>query len=111
MLGRLFDNPTHLLILVVILVVVFGAKRLPDAARSLGRSTRIFKAEIKDMKDDGKAGSSAAAGTPSRPLEGKVVDGTSEAPRTESRPAPAPASDTADVPRAESFPDSTRHTA
>jgi sec-independent protein translocase protein TatA len=35
-------------------VILFGAKRLPDSARSLGRSLRIFKSEMKDMKNDDK---------------------------------------------------------
>ena len=38
--------------LVVVLVLLFGAKRLPDAARSLGRSMRILKAETKGLPDD-----------------------------------------------------------
>ncbi|THJ72240.1 twin-arginine translocase TatA/TatE family subunit [Candidatus Frankia alpina] len=42
----------ELLIVIVVVVVLFGAKRLPDAARSLGRSLRIFKSEIKDLHDD-----------------------------------------------------------
>jgi TatA/E family protein of Tat protein translocase len=33
-------------------LVLFGAKRLPDSARSLGRSMRIFKSEMKEMKSD-----------------------------------------------------------
>jgi len=45
-------EPTHILLLVIVLVVLFGAKRLPDSARSLGKSMRIFKSEMKDMKDD-----------------------------------------------------------
>ncbi|CAN2199925.1 TatA Sec-independent protein secretion pathway components [Candidatus Nanopelagicaceae bacterium] len=47
-------EPSHILILLIVVVVLFGAKRLPDSARSLGRSLRIFKSEMKDMKDDGK---------------------------------------------------------
>ncbi len=45
-------SPTHWLIIVGVLVLLFGAKRLPDAARSLGRSARILKAEVKDMSLD-----------------------------------------------------------
>ena len=44
----------HIVILVLVIVVVFGWKRLPDAARSLGRSARIFKAEVGEMKHDGR---------------------------------------------------------
>ena len=43
------------LILLLIVVLLFGAKRLPDAARGLGRSLRIFKAETKALADDGDA--------------------------------------------------------
>lgn len=47
-------EPSHILLLLIVLVVLFGAKRLPDSARSLGRSMRIFKSEMKEMKDDSK---------------------------------------------------------
>lgn len=47
-------EPSHILILLLVFVVLFGAKRLPDSARALGRSLRIFKAEIKDV--DGSKG-------------------------------------------------------
>lgn len=44
-MGALFDRPgTFLLILLAL--ILFGYKRLPDAARSVGRSIRIFKSEI-----------------------------------------------------------------
>jgi TatA/E family protein of Tat protein translocase len=58
-------EPSHILILLIVVVILFGAKRLPDSARSLGRSLRIFKSEMKDMKEDGidkKDGSDGAAG-------------------------------------------------
>lgn len=47
-------EPSHILLLLIVLVVLFGAKRLPDSARSLGRSMRIFKSEMKEMKDETK---------------------------------------------------------
>ncbi|GDY33825.1 Sec-independent protein translocase subunit TatA [Gandjariella thermophila] len=40
-------SPTHLLIVLAIFVLLFGARRLPDAARGVGRSLRIFRSEIK----------------------------------------------------------------
>ena len=46
-----FEKPS-VLIVVALLIVVFGAKRLPDSARALGRSMRILKAEAKGLKDD-----------------------------------------------------------
>ena len=45
-------SPWHLLIVVVVFVLLFGAKKLPDAARSLGRSARIFKAETQGLMGD-----------------------------------------------------------
>ena len=45
-------RPWHIAILVVVLILLFGAKRLPDAARSLGRSMRILKAETRGLHED-----------------------------------------------------------
>jgi sec-independent protein translocase protein TatA len=45
-------SPWHLLIIAAVFVLLFGAKKLPDAARSLGRSARILKTELKDLHDD-----------------------------------------------------------
>jgi sec-independent protein translocase protein TatA len=45
-------EPSHILLLLLVLVLLFGAKRLPDSARSLGKSMRIFKGELKEMKDN-----------------------------------------------------------
>jgi TatA/E family protein of Tat protein translocase len=45
-------EPSHILLLLIVVTVLFGAKRLPDSARSLGRSMRIFKSEMKEMKND-----------------------------------------------------------
>lgn len=49
----------HIIILLVLLVLLFGARRLPDAARSVGRSMRIFKSEVEEMKSDGKSAASS----------------------------------------------------
>jgi sec-independent protein translocase protein TatA len=42
----------EILVILALLLLLFGAKRLPDAARGLGRSLRIFKSEMKEMRDD-----------------------------------------------------------
>ncbi|MEJ3657843.1 Sec-independent protein translocase subunit TatA [Actinomycetes bacterium KLBMP 9759] len=42
----------EIVILIGILVLLFGAKRLPDMARSIGQSARVFKGEMKGMKND-----------------------------------------------------------
>ncbi|MFF4221642.1 Sec-independent protein translocase subunit TatA [Streptomyces abikoensis] len=45
-------EPWHLLVVVLVMVVLFGSKKLPDTARALGKSMRILKSETKAMKDD-----------------------------------------------------------
>lgn len=60
-MGSGLIKPYHILILVLVIVILFGWKRLPDAARSLGRSMRIFKSEVEEMKKDGKTTPSAAS--------------------------------------------------
>ena len=62
MFGRL-GAPEIILILVVI-ILLFGAKKLPDMARSLGKSARILKSEAKAMKSEGKDDSAAPAAPP-----------------------------------------------
>jgi sec-independent protein translocase protein TatA len=71
-------KPWHIAVLVVVLVLLFGAKRLPDAARSLGRSMRILKAETKGLAED-DVNAKAEAQSARQPLEGqpsqaKIVD-------------------------------------
>ena len=48
-------TPAHLLLILIGFVVLFGYKKLPDASRSLGRSLRIFKTEMKAMNGDAPA--------------------------------------------------------
>ncbi|MFI8182327.1 Sec-independent protein translocase subunit TatA [Actinacidiphila glaucinigra] len=62
MFGRL-GAPEILLILVVVLLL-FGAKRLPDMARSFGQSLRILRSETKAMRDDDGDGAAGPAPTP-----------------------------------------------
>ncbi|MFS4095016.1 Sec-independent protein translocase subunit TatA [Streptomyces sp. AF1A] len=47
-------EPWHLVLLILVIVLVFGSKKLPDMARSLGKSARILKSEAKAMKEEGK---------------------------------------------------------
>ncbi|MEV0128973.1 Sec-independent protein translocase subunit TatA [Dactylosporangium sp. NPDC050688] len=76
-------RPWHIIVLVVVLILLFGAKRLPDAARSLGRSLRIIKAETKGLADDDvDAKAEAQAGR--APLSGTIDD---------NKPSPTPTVD------------------
>jgi sec-independent protein translocase protein TatA len=51
---------TEIIVILVLVVVLFGSKRLPDSARSLGRSLRIFKAETKGLLTDDHSASTPA---------------------------------------------------
>lgn len=53
----------ELLIIVLVILLLFGAKKLPELARSVGRSARIFKSEVKEMKAEGEQTPPAAAET------------------------------------------------
>ncbi|MFE5771020.1 Sec-independent protein translocase subunit TatA [Streptomyces sp. NPDC056485] len=46
-------EPWHLILLLVVCVLVFGSKKLPDMARSVGRSMRILKSETQALRGDG----------------------------------------------------------
>ena len=52
MIGDLFDSPWKVLIVAIVLIVLFGSKKLPDAARSLGKSMRILKTEVGSLHED-----------------------------------------------------------
>lgn len=52
MIGDLFDSPWKILIVAIVIIVLFGSRKLPDAARSLGKSMRILKTEVQGLHDD-----------------------------------------------------------
>ena len=52
MFGDLFDSPWKILIVAVVIIVLFGSKKLPGAARSLGQSMRILKKEVHGLHED-----------------------------------------------------------
>jgi sec-independent protein translocase protein TatA len=68
--GRLFDGPWPIVIIIVVALLLFAAPKLPAMARSLGQSMRIIKSEVKEMKNDGKQDTTDASG----PVEGKIVN-------------------------------------
>jgi sec-independent protein translocase protein TatA len=52
MMGDLFDSPWKILIIALVIIVLFGSKKLPSAARSLGQSMRILKKEVQGLAED-----------------------------------------------------------
>lgn len=94
-----FPQGAEWLIILVLILLLFGAKRLPDMARSLGRSARILKSETKGLHDDSAAGESDSQGhsqTPALPA--------SQTPPASSPPAPAPGTPAAQPAPGESTP-------
>ena len=80
-------SPWHWAILAVVVILLFGAKKLPDAARSLGKSMRIFKSEIREMQTEGKP-ETPSLETP-QPVQSQRGDppAATEQGHTEARPA------------------------
>lgn len=74
-MGQLFHSPTHVLILLIVVILLFGAPKLPGMARSLGQSMRIFKSEVDGMKNEKKPeSSSTSASTSNDVVTGEVID-------------------------------------
>jgi sec-independent protein translocase protein TatA len=66
----------EIVLIIIAILLLFGYKKLPDASRALGRSLRIFKGEMKGMKDDDVRTRDAAQATPVR---AEIVPSTSSA--------------------------------
>ena len=83
MVGDLFDSPWKILIIAVVIIVLFGSKKLPHAARSLGQSMRILKKEVQSLHEDEN--------------ESPAQDGTSapQLPQAQPTAAPAPSAQSA----------------
>ena len=60
MFGDLFDSPWKILIVAVVIIVLFGSRKLPGAARSLGQSMRILKKEVQGLHEDDEPGAPTA---------------------------------------------------
>ncbi len=45
-------GPMEIVLIILVIAILFGWNKMPDAARSLGRSMRIFKSEVEEMKKD-----------------------------------------------------------
>lgn len=81
-IGNLFNSPAQLLIVLLVILLLFGASRLPNTARQLGRSMRIFKSEMKEMQSEGSKDAKSKKADEDddesvsriEALEGRVVD-------------------------------------
>ncbi|MBF9069128.1 Sec-independent protein translocase subunit TatA [Streptacidiphilus fuscans] len=76
------NRALEIVIVALVVLVLFGAKRLPDSARALGRSLRILKAETRALHDEPPADptepaapDTSAAADPATPLRSAVPEG------------------------------------
>ena len=117
MIGDLFDSPWKILIVALVIIVLFGSKKLPSAARSLGQSMRILKTEVHGLHEDEPEprppGAPAAAPAPAeitagapagQPAPQAQIDALQQQIRDLQRAAamgaaPAPAAAAAEAPR------------
>ena len=95
MIGDLFDSPWKILIVALVIIVLFGSKKLPGAARSLGQSMRILKKEVHGLHEDEPqprpAGAQPAAQAPAELTAGASGGPSAAAAAAEaSRPARQP---------------------
>ncbi|MER5974077.1 Sec-independent protein translocase subunit TatA [Streptomyces sp. NPDC002055] len=92
MIGNL--KPLEIVLIIAVIFLLFGAKKLPDMARSLGKSARILKSEAKAMKkdDEGQAGTAPAdtnaQQSAQRTIQASPGDVTSSRPVTEPNRTP-----------------------
>ena len=95
MIGNL--KPLEIVLIIVVILLLFGAKKLPDMARSLGKSARILKSEAKAMKKDDAATATPTTetvaddtvppqSTTARTIQAAPGDVTSSRPVNEAKP-------------------------
>ncbi|MCM2427712.1 Sec-independent protein translocase subunit TatA [Streptomyces sp. RKAG337] len=74
-------EPWHLIVVALVLIMLFGSKKLPDAARGLGKSMRILKSEARALKAD-DAAANATATTTATPADVKPTPAPEVHPHT-----------------------------
>jgi sec-independent protein translocase protein TatA len=84
------DNPLHIAVLVVILLLVFGAKRLPELGRSLGSGMREFKQSITGESSSEQPTLPPAASQPAPPPAQAQPQAPVAQPQAQAAPPPAP---------------------
>jgi sec-independent protein translocase protein TatA len=82
MIGDLFDSPWKIAIIAVLIIVLFGSRKLPEAARSLGKSMRILKTEVQGLHEDDAPAPAPAATVQAAPAQ---LEATAPAPAQDSQ--------------------------
>lgn len=81
-------SPVHWAIVIVVVLLLFGSRKLPDMARGLGQSMRILKAETRGMADDDRdRGSSPGSGSGESGSPSSISGSTSDRPSGSTHPA------------------------
>jgi sec-independent protein translocase protein TatA len=66
-------QPSHIIILLLVIILIFGASKLPDIASNIGKSLKVFKKEVKELRDDDdgtQADTSSYTATGGQPPQG-----------------------------------------
>jgi sec-independent protein translocase protein TatA len=85
MIGDLFDSPWKIAIIAIFFIVMFGSRKLPGAARSLGQSMRILKREVSGLHEDEPSAESAPA-TVTEPAPAQLQASAAAAPAAAAAP-------------------------
>jgi sec-independent protein translocase protein TatA len=72
MFDGLFDKPWLILVIVILFVLMFGSRKLPGAARSLGQSMRILKKEVSGLHEEDEPGTPGAPATVTEPAPAQL---------------------------------------
>lgn len=87
-------EPWHLIVVALVVIVLFGSKKLPEAARGLGKSMRILKSEARALKNDDAAASATVHAVPGESVTVQEAAAASATAAPKTQPA-TPASATA----------------
>ena len=71
-------EPWHLILVVVVFVLLFGYKKMPDAARGLGKSLRILKSETRALREEGKDAKSGESAASYTEKDREAIDSTAQ---------------------------------
>lgn len=83
----------EIIIIAVVILILFGAKKMPDAARAMGRSLRIFKAETKAMNDDDETTRDQTGAQPGTQAGAQATGGSEARPQQDARAQQLPPGD------------------
>jgi sec-independent protein translocase protein TatA len=86
MIGDLFDSPWKIAIIAILIIVLFGSRKLPGAARSLGQSMRILKKEISGLHEEDEPGAPGAPATVTEPAPAQLQSAPPAAPAATAAP-------------------------